>query len=46
MYKNEIRNYPFPRSKKGITVLSEYRGIQSGLKNAEAYFIERIILRK
>lgn len=46
MYKNESRNYPFPRSKKGITVLSEYRGIQSGLKNAEAFFIERMILRK
>ena len=45
-YKNEIRKYPFPRSKKGILTLSEYRGIQSGLKNAEAFFLERLILRK
>lgn len=45
-YKNEIRKYPFPRSKKGILSLSEFRGIQSGLKNSEAYKIERFILSK
>jgi len=45
-YKNEVRKYPFPRSKKGILVLSQYRGIQSGLYSAEAYHVERLILRK
>ena len=45
-YKNELREYPFPRSGKGIKSLSEFRGIQSGLKNSEAYKIERFILSK
>lgn len=45
-YKNELRNFPFPRSSKGIVSLSEYRGMQSGLNNAEAFKVERFILRK
>ncbi len=45
-YKNEVRKFPFPRSEKGIKAMSEYRGIQSGINNAEAYKIERLILRK
>ena len=45
-YKNEVRKFPFPRSRKGIKAMSEFRGIQSGINNAEAYKIERLILRK
>ena len=45
-YKNEIRKFPFPRSEKGIKAMSEFRGIQSGINNAEAYKVERLILRK
>jgi len=37
IYKKELQAYPNPRSKKGIEVLSNYRGMQVGLKNAEAF---------
>ena len=38
-YKKEIRRFPHPRSEKGIQVLSNYRGMFSGLNNAEAFKI-------
>lgn len=44
-YKNEIRKYPHPRSVEGIKILSQYRGLMSGLKNAEAFFLKRKINR-
>jgi N-acetylglucosamine malate deacetylase 1 len=37
IYKNEIHDFPHPRSEKGIRVLSEYRGMEVGYKNAEAF---------
>ena len=43
-YKKEIRPFPFPRSYEGIKTLSKLRGMQSGCKYAEAFFIEREIL--
>jgi LmbE family N-acetylglucosaminyl deacetylase len=38
-YRDEIRKWPHPRSIKGIKVLSEYRGMQSGYINSEAFII-------
>ena len=40
-YKNEIRNYPFPRSVLGIETQARYRGMQSGLEFAEAFELVR-----
>lgn len=40
-YKNEKRPFPFPRSKIGIDTLAKFRGMQSGLKYAEAFRLER-----
>ena len=44
IYKNELRAFPFPRSIQGIKTLSKFRGMQSGFKFAEAYFIERELI--
>ncbi len=44
-YKRELRIFPFPRSIEGIKVLSKFRGMQSGYKYAEAYHLERRILK-
>ena len=41
--KNEIRKYPHPRSIEGVEILSKYRGMMAGVKNAEAFFIRRKI---
>ena len=38
-YKYEIKSYPHSRSIKSIISLSNYRGVQSGFKNAEAFQI-------
>lgn len=43
MYKNENRKFPFPRSRIGIDTVAKFRGIQSGLKYAEAFKLERAI---
>lgn len=40
-YETEILDFPFPRSKEGIFTLSKFRGMQSGLKFAEAYRLIR-----
>ncbi len=37
MYKSEIKKFPHPRSIKAIENLSIQRGVESGLKNAEAF---------
>lgn len=37
IYKTEVRPYPHPRSSKGIRILAEYRGLQAGMKAAEAF---------
>ena len=44
MYKSEIENFPHPRSIKAIENLSIQRGIESGLKNAEAFQIIKSII--
>ena len=38
-YKSEIREFPNGRSLKGIEVLSNYRGLSCGFKNAEAFIL-------
>ena len=36
-YTSEIREYPHPRSAEGLRILAQYRGLESGLKLAEAF---------
>ena len=43
MYKSEIKKYPFPRSSEGIKTLAMYRGMQAGVKYAEAFKLIRQI---
>ena len=40
-YEGEERPFPFPRSEKGLEVLANYRGMQSGIKLAEAFKLLR-----
>lgn len=42
-YKSEIENFPHPRSTKAIENLSILRGVESSMKNAEAFCIIRSI---
>jgi len=42
-YKTEIREHPHPRSIQGIKILASFRGLQSNLKYAEAFRLERKI---
>lgn len=42
-YKTEIRKYPHSRSEEGIRILSAYRGIECGMKNAEAFHLIKSI---
>ena len=41
MYKSEIKEYPFPRSSEGIKTLAMFRGMQVGVKYAEAFKLIR-----
>jgi LmbE family N-acetylglucosaminyl deacetylase len=40
-YHNEIQEYPHPWSKKGLKLLAQYHGMQSGFKYAEAFNVIR-----
>ena len=42
-YTSEIRDYPHSRSIEGIEALARYRGLESGLKLAEAFCLIRKI---
>jgi len=42
-YKSELNNFPHPRSIEVINSISKIRGMESGLKNAEAFKIIRDI---
>jgi|TARA_B110000211_G_scaffold234971_1_gene307917 LmbE family N-acetylglucosaminyl deacetylase len=44
IYKKEIRKWPHQRSIKGVKILSNYRGSQIGIKNAEAFMCLRELL--
>jgi len=43
-YKSEVNPFPHPRSTKFIESLSHVRGVESGLKNAEAFELIRNIV--
>jgi len=40
-YKSELKDFPYPRSKKGVKALAEYRGLQSGNNYSEAFQLIR-----
>lgn len=42
-YTSELRNHPHARSIKGVEILASFRGLQSNLKYAEAFKLERSI---
>lgn len=42
-YKSEIRDYPHPRSLEGMKILAQRRGLEVGLKFAEAFCLIREI---
>jgi len=42
-YKSELRPYPHPRSLEGIKILAKKRGLEVGLKYAEAFYLARSI---
>jgi len=44
-YISEIKPFPFPRSNEGITVLSNYRGMQVAKKYVEAYKLIRGVIK-
>lgn len=40
-YDTELRDFPFPRSERGLRNLAQNRGMQAGTSNAEAFFLIR-----
>ena len=44
-YRQEIEAFPHPRSIAGIETLMKYRGMESGLKFAEAFYLVRLIIK-
>ncbi|WP_408098572.1 PIG-L deacetylase family protein [Peredibacter sp. HCB2-198] len=44
-YANELREFPHPRSEEYLEALAKVRGGSVGVKLAEAFFAERIIIR-
>jgi len=43
-YKSEVAKFPHPRSEEGIKTLAKYRGMESGLKYAEALCLVRRVI--
>ena len=43
VYSSELRDYPHPRSLKGIEILSKCWGLKTGVKYAEAFKLIRSI---
>lgn len=42
-FNNEMREYPHPRSYRGVEVLAQMRGMQVGCEYAEAFELVRIV---
>ena len=40
-YASENREFPFPRSDKGLRTLANFRGLENGVKFSEAFRLER-----
>jgi len=45
VYNTEVKKYPHPRSLKGIEVVSEFFGMQAGVKMAEAFELIRKVIK-
>ena len=43
IYKDELRKYPHSRSLEGVEILAKYRGMEAGIKAAEAFEVIRMI---
>ena len=41
IYDTESKDYPHPRSAKGIQILAQKRGLEVGLKYAECFLLVR-----
>jgi hypothetical protein len=41
-YKDEVRNFPHPRSIEGIKILANFRGMQTNLDFAECFKVIKI----
>lgn len=44
-YATELRKYPHPRSGEGIKILAQYRGLEAGMRYAEAFCLIRKIAK-
>lgn len=44
IYSNELQTYPHPRSKEGIKLLAQYRGLEVGRRFCEAFALLRKIV--
>jgi len=44
-YASEIRDYPFPRSERGVLTQAQFRGMQSGTEFSESFQLVRQIRR-
>ncbi len=42
-YKSELREYPHPRSLKGIELMAKYHGMRVGKKYVEAFKSVRVV---
>ena len=43
-YQGESRPFPFPRSDKGLEVLSQFRGMSVGVEKVEAFCLMRMVV--
>jgi len=41
-YENELQEFPHPWSERGLTVLSQFRGMEAGTHHAEAFQVVRM----
>ena len=41
MYKTELRDFPHPRSREGLKIISQYRGLEVGMQAAEAFYLSK-----
>ncbi|PKK89114.1 MAG: GlcNAc-PI de-N-acetylase [Candidatus Wallbacteria bacterium HGW-Wallbacteria-1] len=44
-YRSETRNWPHPRSGRGLTAYSDFRGMAAGMEGAEAFSVFRMPFR-
>jgi len=44
VYRDELREFPHPRSLEGVRVLAKYRGMEAGLPLAEAFQVIRTLI--